>query len=84
VLFGVAFGGAIIKEEFEGGYLTSEDLERLHISIGINHSVIEDPIIFMLLGLHLFWLVVPRLAASVVAVYVLMGWQKLRLRLNAA
>jgi hypothetical protein len=84
VLFGVAFGGAIIKEEFEGGYLTSEDLERLHISIGINHSVIEDPIIFMLLGLHLFWLVVPRLVASVVAVYVLMGWQKLRLRLNAA
>lgn len=84
VLFGVAFGGAIIKEEFEAGYLTPQDLERLHISIGINHSVIEDPIILMLLGLHPFWLIVPRLVAAVGAVYVLMGWQKLKLRLKAA
>jgi hypothetical protein len=84
VLFGVAFGGAIIKEEFKSGYLTSEDLERLHISIGINHSMIEDPIIFMLLGLQLFWLIVPRLVASVAAVYAIIGWQKLRLRLRTA
>ncbi len=80
VLFGVAFGGAVIKEEFKQGYLSPDDMERLHISIGINHSVIEDPIIFMLLGIPLFWLIVPRLTASIVAVYVLIGWQKIKPR----
>lgn len=81
VLFGVAFGAAVIREEFERGYLAAEDMERLHVSIGINHSMIEDPIIFMLLGLQLFWLVVPRLVASMAAVHVLIGWQKISSRM---
>lgn len=83
VLFGVAFGAAIIKEEFKSGYLAAEDLERLHVSIGINHSMIEDPIILSLLGLQLFWLIVPRLLASIAAVYALVGWQRLRLRAHS-
>ena len=63
-------GGAVIVEEARKGALTREELERLHISIGINHSMVEDPALFLALGLSGFWLWVPKLVAGMVAVQV--------------
>ena len=71
-------------EETQTQTIDKSELTKLHLSIGVNHAMIEDPIIFMLLGLNLFWLLVPRLVASVVAVYALMGWQKLKFWQKAA
>ena len=65
---GVFYGGAVIVEEAKKGTLTKEELEPLHISIGINHAMIEDPAIFAILGLNAFWLWVPRIIMAVVAV----------------
>jgi hypothetical protein len=68
-VFGVAYGGAVIVEEAKEGYLTARELERLHFSIGINHSMVEDPALFLPLGLSAFWLWVPRLITAIVAVH---------------
>lgn len=68
VAFGLMYGGAVIIDEAKKGTLTKEELERLHISIGINHSMIEDPTLFMLLGLNPFWLWVPKLIMAIIAV----------------
>ena len=68
-VFGVAYGGAVIVEEAKGGYLTARELERLHFSIGINHSMVEDPALFLPLGLSAFWLWVPRLITAIMAVH---------------
>ena len=67
-VFGVAYGGAVIVEEAKEGYLTARELERLHFSIGINHSMVEDPALFLPLGLSAFWLWVPRLITAIIAV----------------
>lgn len=69
VLFGIAYGGAVIVEETRGSDLTREELIKLHLSIGINHSIIEDPAIFLSLGLNAFWLWVPRIIAAVIFVH---------------
>jgi spore maturation protein SpmB len=71
VVFGLVYGGAIIVEEAKRGTLTKEELERLHISIGTNHSMVEEPALWLALGLNGFWLWVPRLitAATVVQIY---------------
>ena len=68
VIFGLMYGGVTIIEEFKRGVLTKEEFERLHISIGINHSIIEDPTLFLVLGLNGFWLWVPKLIIAVIAV----------------
>ena len=68
-VFGLAYGGAVIVEEAKEGYLTARELERLHLSIGINHSMVEDPAMFLPLGLSAFWLWVPRLITAIVAVH---------------
>ena len=67
-LFGLFYSGALIIEEAKKGTLTKEELENLHISVGINHSMVEDPPLFILLGLNAFWLWVPRFIVAIIAV----------------
>jgi hypothetical protein len=67
--FGLTYGAAVIVEEAKEGHLSKEELERLHISIGINHSMIEDPLLFLSLGLGIFWMLVPRIVAAIIAVH---------------
>lgn len=73
-IFGIAYGGAVIVEEVRESGLDEESLTRLHLSIGINHAMIEDPALFLPLGVGAFWLWVPRLIAAVVAVRLLDLW----------
>lgn len=70
VLFGLMYGGAVIIEEARKGTLTKEELERLHISMGINHSMVEDPALFLVLGLNAFWLWVPKLTMAIIVVQI--------------
>lgn len=67
VIFGVAYGGAVIVEEVKAGHLTKAELEELHLSIGINHALVEDPSLFLALGLSPFWLWVPRIIVAILA-----------------
>jgi spore maturation protein SpmB len=74
-LFGLAYGAAVIVEEANAGHLGKKELEALHLSIGINHSLIEDPALFMALGLSAFWLWIPRLVTAMIAVRLLGFWR---------
>jgi len=71
VVFGLMYGGAVIQEGVKQGSLSRHDVEYLHVSIGINHSMVEDPALFLALGLNGFWLWIPKLVAAIIAVQVL-------------
>ena len=75
-IFGLAYGAAVIVEEAKEGHLVKEELEGLHLSIGINHALVEDPALFLALGLHPFWVWVPRIITAMVAVRLLTFWQQ--------
>lgn len=74
VVFGLNYGGAVIVEEAKNGSMTKRDLEMLHLSIGINHSMVEDPPLFIALGLSAFWLYIPRLIMAIVATRLMHLW----------
>jgi Fe2+ transport system protein B len=78
IVFGIAYGGAVIVEEAKEEHITKEELEKLHLSIGINHSMIEDPALFLSLGLSAFWLWVPRLIVAIIAVRLFDLYYKIR------
>jgi hypothetical protein len=80
VVFGLSYGGAIIVEEAKGGHLNQEELEILHLSIGMNHSMVEDPPLFLPMGIHPFWIYVPRLVMAIVTVRLIRLWQHVLLR----
>ena len=84
IAFGLAYGGAVIVEEAKEGNINKENLEKLHLSIGINHSMIEDPALFLSLGLSAFWLWVPRLILAIVAVRLLDIYYKLKPKLSVS
>ncbi len=74
VFFGVSYGAAFIVEEAKEGRFDSMVLEKLHISIGINHSIVEDPALFLPFGINLFWLWIPRIIMAIVAVQLYNMW----------
>lgn len=78
VVFGLAYGAAVIVEEAKRGDLSPQELEELQLSIGINHSMVEDPTLFLSLGLNAFWLWIPRLITAIVAVRLLTLWRLIR------
>jgi hypothetical protein len=67
-IFGLFYGGAVIVEEVGRGTLSRDEVKNLQLSIGVNHSMIEDPGIFAVLGLPAFWLWVPRFVMAIAAV----------------
>ena len=77
VIFGLSYGGAVIVEEAKNGRLNKEELELLHLSIGMNHSMVEDPPLFMMLGVHPFWLYIPRLLMAIATVRIVRFYQSL-------
>ena len=74
VIFGLTYGGAVIVEEARQGHISKEELEELQLSIGINHSMVEDPFLFMAFGISAFWLWVPRLITAMAATRLLTLW----------
>lgn len=73
-VFGLTYGAAVIVEETRNGHFEKADIRRLHLSIGINHAMLEDPLLFLAMGLPAFWLWGPRLAAAIVVVYLDRWW----------
>ena len=78
VIFGLTYGGAVIVEEARQGHISREELEELQLSIGINHSMVEDPFLFIPFGISAFWLWVPRLITAMAATRLLTLWVKFR------
>jgi len=66
--FGLLYGSAVIMEEAKRGALTKEELEHLQISIGINHSIVEEVALFLALGVNPLWLLIPRFVTATIAV----------------
>ena len=73
IVFGLVLASAVIMGEAKKGLMTKEELECSHISIGINHSIIEEPVVFSLLGINILWLIIPKLLVSIIAVQAYRG-----------
>ena len=79
--FGLLYGSAVIMEEAKKGALTKEELEYVQISLGVNHSVVEETGLFLALGVNPLWLLIPRFVAAIIAVHALRGVQYLKSKL---
>lgn len=77
-VFGLAYGSAVIVEETRAGSYGRETLTKLHLSIGVNHAMIEDPALFLPLGIPVFWLWIPRLVAAMAAAWLYSGFSLAR------
>lgn len=56
LFFGLVYSAVLTFEEVKERTLAKEELEELHLSVAIPHSVIENPAIFLTMRLSAFWL----------------------------
>ena len=68
-LLGLAYGSAVMIEEVQTGRITKQDADLLNYHIAVSHSNLEDLILYAAIGVSVWWLLLPRLAIALVAVW---------------
>lgn len=77
-LVGLAYGGGIMVEQIEEKRLTRESGKLLNVHLAISHSLLEDTLIFVAIGIPVLWIVVTRLLFAWVAVWLQRGYDCLK------
>jgi hypothetical protein len=79
---GLSYGGAIMIEEVKEGRLSTKDSDLLNHHLAINHSMIEDNLLFIVLGVSVWWVVLPRLVFAFIVVWSQRAFLHLRQRFS--
>lgn len=66
---GLAYGSAIMMDYADSGKLDRREADLLNHHLAVSHSELEDPLLFMVIGLPVWWLIVPRLLLAIAAVW---------------
>lgn len=70
-LIGLAYGGAILIDEVKRGEITHKESMLFNTHIAISHSLLEDTMIFVMIGIGVVWLIVPRMVLAIAAVWII-------------
>ncbi|GHU57174.1 putative membrane protein YvoD [Bacteroidia bacterium] len=73
-LVGLAYGGAIMVEQVEEKKLSYKNGNLLNYHLAISHSLLEDTIIFVAIGIPALWIIVTRLFFAAAVVWLRRGY----------
>ena len=77
---GMAYGAAIMIDEVEQGRLTRDEANLVNHHLGVSHSLLEDTMLFVAMGISFWWIFLTRLALAMVAVWTMRGIRQLGVR----
>lgn len=66
---GLAYGSAIMMDYAKLGKLERREADLLNHHLAVSHSEVEDPLLFMMIGLPVWWLILPRLVLAILVVW---------------
>ena len=69
-IVGLAYGGALMIDQMKEGKVTRSDAELLNYHLAVSHSVIEDNLLFVALGVSVWWILGVRLVVAWLVVWV--------------
>ena len=75
---GMAYGAAIMIDEVENGRLTRDEANLVNHHLGVSHSLLEDTMLFVAMGISFWWIFLTRLVLAMVAVWTMRGVKELR------
>lgn len=78
-IVGLAYGGAMMIDQMRDGKVSRADARLLNYHLAVSHSIIEDNLLFVALGVSVWWILGVRLAVAWTVVWA----RRLFLRLNA-
>jgi hypothetical protein len=68
-VIGLAYGAAVMFEETDSGKLRKTDADLLNHHTAVNHSMLEDTLLFAAIGVPALWIMVPRVVLAAAAVW---------------
>jgi len=69
-VLGISYGSAVMLELEDRGLITKEEANDVNYHLIMNHSLLEDTIVFAVTGISVFWIVSTRVMFAVVVVWV--------------
>jgi spore maturation protein SpmB len=66
---GYAYGAGIVEEQVRAGRLKPQEADLFNHHAGLCHSLLEDTILFLAVGVPFLWITLPRLLLALVAVW---------------
>lgn len=69
-VLGLTYGSAVLIEEVENNEISKKDADLLNYHIAINHSLLEDTLLFVAIGVPAAWLIAPRFLLAMAVVWI--------------
>ncbi len=73
-IVGLAYGGALMMDQMKEGKVTRSEASLLNHHLAISHSVLEDNLLFVALGVSLWWILAVRFTVAFVVVWLRRFW----------
>ena len=68
-IVGLAYGGALMIDQMNEGKVTKTEGSLLNYHLAVSHSVIEDNLLFVALGVSIWWILATRLFVAWMVVW---------------
>jgi hypothetical protein len=80
-LVGLGYGAAIMFEQLNKNKISRAETDLLNHHIAVSHSLLEDTLLFVAIGVSFLWITIPRLIFAIIIVWgyrllLLKGWAK--------
>lgn len=79
-IIGLTYGSAIMIEQVQEGKISYKDTSMLNNHLAICHSLLEDTSLWVVVGVPVFWVTIPRLFLAVVVVWCIRLFRSVALR----
>lgn len=66
---GLTYGASVMINEVQAGTISRRNARLLNGHAAMNHSMLEDTLLFVALGIGVVWLLVPRMLLAIVVVW---------------
>lgn len=68
-VLGLTYGSAVMIDSFENNELSRADADLLNHHIAVNHSTLEDTLLFVAIGVPVLWMIIPRFILAIIIVW---------------
>ena len=79
-ILGLTYGSAVLIDEVESGELSLRDANFFNYHIAVNHSTLEDTLLFVAIGVPVLWMIVPRFVLAILIVWIVRFLQRIKVR----
>jgi len=79
-IVGLSYGGALMMEQMNEGKVTKSDAGLLNYHLAISHSIIEDNLLFVALGVSIWWILGVRFTAAAIVVWLRRLYLRLKIK----